>query len=518
MPFIAIYDNDTNEYADSSELSETDTFEISFYDERYEINVKKVDEENNYVNEAELAIYLADENGNYLRDVDDNKVMLTNIGDALNEAAHFITDGQDKTISGIPAGYYILSELTPPDNYMAASDIFFSVGLSNIEGEEEADTDIYTMTGDGDTITMTDKACGKISIYKTGSILTGYDSYISEFGSYISLTYEDKGLAGVTFDIYDTNMNIVSSLTTDENGYALSDQLPAGSYYLKESSAPNGYIIEQELKEIYIGKNEQEYSLNKDSFNLYNDYSEVSVNLLKMGMEENELTPLSDVVFALYNKNEYNQGEVNIPADTCLGYIVTDEEGYGSYKGRLPEGEYYIREIKAVSDYELDDTDYEFTVSLDNKSKEITININEGEPIVNYRPEGHLLLYKKDKENEKNLAGAMFSVYSSNDDKEICRLMTDENGKAEADLPLGSYYIIETKAPDGYILDTTRFDFVINEDIPEYEITLYNDKKIKLGVNEWWFTGLGIAAIIFILTMGSIFVLKAKEKKHDNKE
>lgn len=72
---------------------------------------------------------------------------------------------------------------------------------------------------------------------------------------------------------------------------------------------------------------------------------------------------------------------------------------------------------------------------------------------------GELKITKTDKDNTKKLSGAEFKVYTENPDENsaatsVATLVTDENGVASVILKKGTYYVKETKAPAGYVLDT----------------------------------------------------------------
>lgn len=59
-------------------------------------------------------------------------------------------------------------------------------------------------------------------------------------------------LQGAEFDIYDENMNLVTSVVTNEEGIASVYDLPYGKYFYKETKAPNGYVIDENTYEFSV--------------------------------------------------------------------------------------------------------------------------------------------------------------------------------------------------------------------------------------------------------------------------
>jgi uncharacterized surface anchored protein len=55
---------------------------------------------------------------------------------------------------------------------------------------------------------------------------------------------DGSDLAGATFELRDTSDNVVATLNTGSDGTACQDNLPFGSYTVKETGAPSGYKID----------------------------------------------------------------------------------------------------------------------------------------------------------------------------------------------------------------------------------------------------------------------------------
>ncbi len=132
---------------------------------------------------------------------------------------------------------------------------------------------------------------------------------------------------------------------------------------------------------------------------------------------------------------------------------------------------------------------------------------------------GMIRIYKTDGSIKKPLAGAEFEVRDEKG-KVLAKLTSDKDGKAVTEpVPIGSYkedgtfdkdlhyYVVETKAPEGYILDDTKNDIVLqyDDDPPEFVEYTLNVKnkpnKPKLpqtggDFNPWVFAGAGTGILI----------------------
>ena len=62
---------------------------------------------------------------------------------------------------------------------------------------------------------------------------------------------DEKGLAGAVFGIYSdaacTEETLIDIVTTNDNGYAVSSQVSAGTYFIKEITAPTGYSLNNDV-------------------------------------------------------------------------------------------------------------------------------------------------------------------------------------------------------------------------------------------------------------------------------
>ena len=119
----------------------------------------------------------------------------------------------------------------------------------------------------------------------------------------------------------------------------------------------------------------------------------------------------------------------------------------------LPLGSYIYQEISAPEGYVVDDTKYPITITTE------TLNITETR--TNALAKGSLTVNKVDADTGKALAGVTYRLFDSTGNK-IADATTDTDGKAVfADLPLGSYTYQEISAPEGYVVDDTKYQITI---------------------------------------------------------
>ena len=119
----------------------------------------------------------------------------------------------------------------------------------------------------------------------------------------------------------------------------------------------------------------------------------------------------------------------------------------------LPLGSYTYQEISAPEGYVVDDTKYQITITTG------TLNITETR--TNALAKGGLTINKVDADTGKALPGVTYRLFDSAGNK-IADAITDTDGKAVfSGLALGSYTYQEISAPEGYVVDDTKYQITI---------------------------------------------------------
>lgn len=167
---------------------------------------------------------------------------------------------------------------------------------------------------------------------------------------------DGNAIANVTFNIYaaDKKTLVAEGLKTDENGYVTSEPLPLGKYYYQETSAPDIYIVNDDLIQFAITKTNEDLVIEVVNYKL-------TGKLIITKIDKDTKQVLSGVTFEVYDEN-----------GNLLKELVTDENGIASISD-LYKGKYYFKETKTLDNYILDDSTYEFNITKDGQEAKATI-------------------------------------------------------------------------------------------------------------------------------------------------
>lgn len=315
----------------------------------------------------------------------------------------FSTVNGSWTSSPIEYGTYYVKEIAAPQGYILDS--------------KHSDGITIKKTAAHGTITMTNEK------YTAGSITV---KKVDENGN---------PLAGAEFMLFGPKTD---KKTTDNNGVAIFENLPAGDYYVSETKRPTNYggfngsvhikiNTSGEAKTITAAENVEVEGSNI-TINWTNTRDKGSISITKTDGNQ----PLSGAFFGLYKDAAAAEEPIKIQQ--------TDKNGEALFAD-LAAGKYYVKEIAAPNGYVLDETIRPFTIGGNNDwDVETTIK--------NTLKEYSLTLVKKG-DDGKPLEGVEFEISGNGITKKSA---SGRDGVVKFEgLPFGRYTITETKAPQGYV-------------------------------------------------------------------
>jgi len=453
-------------------------------------------------------------------------------------------DGSAMTASN----YISLAHVLLSDTY-ASSFTAATVGCS----EEFKTWARYELIGqEGGNVTNANATAFKVragmsdvpSTFETFELRTGDStqvviSYIK--GGYIDLTKVSSNtaitssnscysLSGAVYGIYSDSAckNLLETMTTNASGYAKSGYTSAGSFYVKEITAPKGYALDTKVYTVIV----KDGATTKVNGGTVSDVPQNDPAYMFVGKIDRETTrnmpqgsaSLAGAEFTVkYYAGYYSTTDkswITSTTPTRTWVVKTDSDGFAAldpaYKVSgdafyyhsggdvtIPLGTVTIQETQAPEGYLLDDaTVYVQQVTSEGVVETIgTYNAPIAEEQVK---RGGVSIQKLDLETMLNsplggasVDGAQFEIISDNDnavvvddvsyDKgKVVKTITTENGVAQTDadtLPYGHYTIREILAPEGYLLTDMTQSFSIVEDGVIVELTGENAiaNQVKRG-------------------------------------
>lgn len=379
----------------------------------------------------------------------------------------FFTDSQGYLIlpKNLEIGHYRIEEVTAPDGYV--------VNKNYVEITVDSDT-AYEVDGvSGDVIievSYEDQPVkGNLVVYKKGEMLSGFEK---------DFIYKEQYLSGAEFEVRaaedictpdhqkDADGNrivlyakdtLVTTITTGESGKAVAKDLPLGRYYVVETKAPEGFVLNPEPVKVALTYQDQDTPIVEAEAIVGNDRQKVAISVEKQDAENGRV--LSGAVFGIYNKKDIQaNGKVLVKADTLLQEMTSDENGMATCTLDLPFGEYYVKELKVPEGFVSSDEVLEFVAEYQGQETKIVSlqAVKKNEPTT-------AEFTKSDLTTGVELEGARLRVMDK--DGNVIDEWTSEKDKPHVikRLVVGETYTLhEEFAPYGY-LKATDVTFTIKD-------------------------------------------------------
>lgn len=373
--------------------------------------------------------------------VDTKQYVSQYVGGKVHDTFYTDEKGTLTTYLKLEASNYRLVEIKSPNGYLRENK-----GLDFTIGENTH----YNYTTYGAFITVYFKNTpikGQIEVNKTG------ESLKIENGSF---NYETINLGGVKFEIYadediltsDGNHmyyhkgDLVDTIITDKNGYAISGKLPLGKYFIVETKTLEDYILDTTEFHFELTEKDDKTAIVYKSYSNLNYLEKGNIEFTKTDLVTGEVIP--NTIIEIYTEK-----------DELIFTGKTDENGKVIIED-LKVGKYYIVEKSPATGYVLNNEKVYFEIK---DNGEIVKANMTNKPIT-----GKLEFTKNDLSTDEPLPNTLIEIYNDKDELVFSGKTDDEGKIVIEELRYGKYYIIEKEAPEGYTLNTEKMWFEILED------------------------------------------------------
>ncbi len=371
-----------------------------------------------------------------------------------------------------PKGYYLDDEYRLPENEAYWGDE--TKGGVKIHVDKQALGVIESASpnkNDPDLVYVLDiynsPLKAQLDVEKKGEKITGVKtanvSYETAEGETVDLeksiaTYSFVGLPNVTYEIYAANQIMspdgrieyvakdekVDTITTDENGYAITKELYLGEYRVIESKVPEGYLIDDEipnvtltndnsLKRVEIHKKEYSDVRQKLGLTFPKVFEEVKYS--------NNETVDQRAVFGVFAKNDIltYTGSVAIKKGSLVDLIEVkgnnqkDEKINVTSEIDLPKGDYYVEEIYTAYPYTTSTKQMDYTLSYNGNPKQEFV-VKSGEEFINDYDSASITLIKLSSTTVDNIILNGDEIDTSELDEKVQEILSAIKGMTEEEI------------------------------------------------------------------------------------
>ena len=405
---------DTTPHTVELEYNQLKTIELTNKHKKGILKIIKVDADDNNLTLGAVEFDLIDSNGNVV--------------------SHLITDINGIAEIEVNTGNYILRETLTKKEYNLAVDQDVIIDWNKtmeIKVENE-------------------KKKGQIEVYKTDA----EDNKIK--------------LEGVEFQVINVNGEVVETIVTNSEGYAITSRIPIQKYFLKEIKRDEMHVLNEEIIEVDVTTDII------SRLEIKNERIKGQIKIVKTSENDNFIngeklgSPIENVKFEIYDSN-----------NNIVDEIITSEDGTATTK-LLDKGRYYIKEVESGEWYLLNENTFEVEIKEHQEIVEIEITNESEKPNVDIEKTGIIqttanqeIKYDFAIKNTGNVPLSDFTWYDylPTDYVRITRLIT---GTYNQDLNYAIYY------------KTNKSDYRLLKDNLNTQVNNYIDfSNLELEADEY---------------------------------
>ena len=389
-------------------------------------------------------------------------------GDTLVDKYVTDSEGQFTTKEYVCDSDWTIREITPSEGYLLDKTIH-KVGaepkLFTIEHNLVAnDVTEQVKKGNIAIIKHTDDGETKIETPENGA---EFEVYLKSSGSFEKADKDER-----------------DTIVCDENGFAQTKDMPYGVYTVHQTKGWEGREFMKDF-DVFISQDGQTYRylINNANFESY-------IKVVKVDAETGNTIPYAGAGFQIYDPDGNKVSMTfTYPTPTTIDTFYTDADGQLVTPEKLDYGKgYSLVEVQAPYGYVLDSTPVSFDVTEENSTQEAGITLIKADK-PNMAQKGTISVEKtgevffgvnvSGEEDEdviyqpvykvKGLAGAVYEITADEDiitpdgtlryhkGDVVDTVTTDEDGTAKSkELYLGKYTVVETKAPNGMVINKEK--------------------------------------------------------------
>ncbi|MGW5676109.1 SpaA isopeptide-forming pilin-related protein [Streptomyces sp. NPDC003860] len=357
----------------------------------------------------------------------------------------------------VEVGQYYWQETSAPPGYdLPANPVFGPLVLTDENAAEGV-----TVTAEN---TATPPGEAPITVVKVDS-----ETGDPLAGAVFQLWHETNGVAGLQTTGANPDTQLPPPCTTGVNGRCSRDVV-AGTYYWREITAPSGYDLPANpVFPIELTEGEIPGGVTVTAENVKTPVPPVRGDVTVVKEDAISGAALSGAVFQLWEETNGIPGLQTTGADpdTRVGTPCTTGAN-GRCTRTVEIGEYYWQETSAPPGYDLPANPV-FPIELTEENAQQGVTVTAQNTKTPTPPKGEIDVHKTDAKNGKALPGAVFELWRETND--VPGLQTRPSGGTAADtrvgpgcstdaqgdctfdeLALGTYYVLETAVPEGYVL------------------------------------------------------------------
>ena len=392
---------------------------------------------------------------------------------AITTVGTFKTDENGRIkLPYVEPGWYIVTESIPAQGYQKPTNPVTHIYLNPGDNSYLKDDNIAGGGGTGGTGGGTTTEGIEITSGNDYEVVDGIVNYpLNSLVIKKADANTGEMLDGATFEVFritgetsGQNGKLICTATTDHSGVIVITGLEAGAYVVRETKAPNNYIIAE--------TDMQTVNMKADGTSVvevvFRNYPYGSLLITKVDALTNK--PLSNATFQVTTGDGTAVGTGN-------GVFTTDSNGEILIPNLKPDS-YVVTETEAPEGY-----------AKDTEPQTVKIGTDGGTYKVQFQnqPMGSLVILKKDADNGNPLSGAQFKVTTSKGSVVGTNngiFTTDSNGSITISyLAKDSYIVEEVKAPDGYVLEEQSKTIALDYG-KTYTLEFTNKKMTSLVVKK----------------------------------